>query len=94
MSTTTIRIDDNLKERIAAAADRAGKTAHAFIVEAVAQTVEQLEAEEEIHRIAGKRWSKVVATGKTVSWDDTKKYLAARGRGEKPMKPLAQKLGR
>jgi len=94
MSTTTIRIDDNLKDRVAAAADRAGKTAHAFIVDAIAQTVEQLEAEEEIHRIADKRWSKVLATGKTVSWDDTKGYLAARGRGEKPAKPQARKLGR
>ena len=93
MSTTTIRIDEDLKKRISAAADRAGKTAHAFIVDAIAQTVEQVEAEEELHRIADKRWSKVLATGKSVSWEGAKKYLVARGRGEKPEKPVARKLG-
>ena len=43
MSTTTIRIDDDLKVRVAAAAQRAGKTAHAFILDAISQTVEQVE---------------------------------------------------
>jgi predicted transcriptional regulator len=89
MSTTTIRLDDDLKERIAAAADLAGKTAHAFIVDAIARTVEQAEAQEELHRIAEKRWAKLLATG---SSDDAKKHLAARGRGEEPVKPPARKL--
>ena len=40
MSTTTIRLEDDLKARINAAAAQAGKTAHAFILEAIAQTVE------------------------------------------------------
>ena len=43
MSTTTIRLEDDLKARINAAAAQAGKTAHAFILEAIAQTVEQVE---------------------------------------------------
>ncbi len=94
MSTTTIRIDDDLKDRIAAAAGRAGKTAHAFIIDAIARTVEELEAEEELHRVADKRWSKLMATGKAVGWDDARKYLEARGRGEKPAKPAARKPGR
>ncbi|RSZ32807.1 DUF1778 domain-containing protein [Variovorax beijingensis] len=92
MSTTTIRLDDALKERIPAAADLAGRTAHAFIVDAIARTVEQVEAQEELHRIAEKRWAKLLATGSFVPWDDAKKYLAARGRGEEPVKPPARKL--
>ena len=39
MSTTTIRIEDDLKTRVAAAAEQMGKTAHAFILDALAQTV-------------------------------------------------------
>jgi predicted transcriptional regulator len=92
MPTTTIRLDDDLKERISAAADLAGKTAHAFIVDAIARTVDQVEAEEELHRIAEKRWAKLLVTGNSVPWDDAKKYLAARGRGERPVKPTARKL--
>ena len=49
MTTTTIRLDDDLKSRVAAAARREGKTAHAFILEAIAQTVEQAELDRPCH---------------------------------------------
>lgn len=94
MSTTTIRIEDDLKARVAAAAERAGKTAHAFIVEAIQQTVEQVELDEEFHRVADERWAKLLATGKTLPWDDAKAYLEARAQGDRPRKPAARKLGR
>jgi hypothetical protein len=42
-ATTTIRIDDELKARVAEAASRAGQTAHAFMLDAIAQTVVQAE---------------------------------------------------
>lgn len=93
-TTTTIRIEDELKARVAAAAERAGKTAHAFIVEAIAQTVEQAELDDDFHRVADERWAKVLATGKTVSWDEARAHLAARARGERSRKPTARKLGR
>ncbi len=35
MSTTTIRIEDELKARVAAVAERAGKTAHACMLDAI-----------------------------------------------------------
>ncbi len=66
MSTTTVRIEDDLKVRIAAAAQRVGKTAHAFILDAIAQTVEQVELDEEFQRVA----------------DDTVFVLAARSQRE------------
>ena len=91
MTTTTIRIENDLKARVAAA-ERAGKTAHAFIVDAIAQTVEQAELDDEFHRVASKRWAKVMATGKTVPWNDAKAYLEARTHGERPRKPVASKL--
>jgi predicted transcriptional regulator len=94
MSTTTIRIGDDLKARIAAAAERAGKSVHGFILDAIAQTVEQAELDAELHRIADERWAKVLATGRTVAWDDAKAYLEARARGERPRKPVARKLRR
>lgn len=94
MTTTTIRIDDDLKIRVAAAAERAGKTAHAFILEAIVRTVEQAESDDEFHQIADARWAGILATGKTVPWADARAYLEARGRGERPRKPVARKLGR
>ncbi len=88
--TTTIRIDDELKARVAAAAERAGKTAHAFILDAIARTVEQVELDEAFHRIADERWATILATGKTVPWDDAKAWLEARSRGERPRRPAAR----
>jgi uncharacterized protein (DUF1778 family) len=39
----SLRLDDTMKERITAAADQAGKSAYAFILDAIAQTVEQVD---------------------------------------------------
>ena len=90
MQTTTIRLDDTMKERIAAAADHAGKSAHAFILDAISQTVEQVELDCEFNDIADERWKGVLASGKTIAWEDAKAYLAAKSRGESPHKPLAR----
>lgn len=90
MSTTTIRLEDELKARVAAAAERTGKTAHAFMLDAIARTVEQVELDDDFHRIADERWARVLATGATVPWDSAKAYLEARSRGEQARKPVAR----
>lgn len=94
MSTTTIRIEDNLKARVAAAAQHMGKSAHAFIVDALAERVAQVELDAAFHALADERWANIRTTGKTVAWDDAKAYLAARAKGESPRKPAARKLAK
>ena len=42
MTTITIRLEDDLKARVATAAEREGKTAHAFILDAIAQNLNLL----------------------------------------------------
>lgn len=57
MVTTTIRIEDDMKARVAAAAERGEKTTHAFILNAIAETVTQAEQDEAFHRLAeGADW--------------------------------------
>lgn len=90
MSTTTIRIEDELKLRVASAAQRAGKSAHAFILDAIAQTVEQAELDEAFHRLADTRWSNVLATGETVPWNKAKAYLEAKALGKRAARPKAR----
>ena len=94
MSTTTIRLEDELKARVAAAAERAGKTTHAFILDAIADTVERAEHDDELHALAERRWASIVTTGKTVPWEGAKAYLEARTAGKRPLRPAARKLGR
>lgn len=92
MSTTTIRIDEELKSRVAVAAQRVGKTSHAFIVDAIARTVEQVEQDEAFERAADDRWASLLANGKSVAWPDAKAWLEARARGTRPRRPSARKL--
>jgi predicted transcriptional regulator len=92
MTTTTIRLEDDLQARVAAAAKREGKSAHAFILDAIAQTVEQAELEEELQRVAQVRWTKVLSTGKTVSWENAKGYLRAQAVDGRAHKPAARKV--
>ena len=91
MPTTTIRIEEELKARVAAAAERAGKTAHAFIVDAITKTVEQVELEDQFHRVADERWARILSTGSTVPWDEARTYVEARSRGERRRRPVARK---
>ena len=94
MSTTTIRVEDELKQRVNQAAERAGKTTHAFMVDAIAAKVAEDEEAAELERIADKRWSRLQETGETVAWSDAKAWIEARARGEKARKPVARKLVR
>ena len=94
MSTTTIRLEDDLKTRINAAAAQAGKTAHAFILEALAQTVEQVELDNSFHALADERWARIRATGQTVDWEEGKAYLSARAEGKHPHKPATRTPGK
>jgi predicted transcriptional regulator len=94
MSTTTIRIPDDLKARIAAAAERAGTTAHGFILQAITEKAEQEERRAHFHDVAERRYADIVAKGETVSWEEMRAYLEDRLVGGKRVRPVAKKMGR
>lgn len=91
MSTTTVRLDDSLKARVAVAAQRAGKTPHALIVDAIEATVQQAEIDADFERVADRRWARLMATGETVAWDDAKTWIEARAQGKAKAKPRAKR---
>jgi predicted transcriptional regulator len=90
-STTTIRLSDELKERIASAAARSGKTPHSFILEAIAEKAEQEEARAAFDSEADARFANIVASGKTVPWKDARAYLQQRLAGQQPQRPAPVK---
>ena len=91
MPTTTIRIPEDLKARVAAAAERAGTTAHGFILEAIAEKAEQAEHRADFHAVAGKRYANLVASGKTIPWEKMRSYLENRIAGKTSARPVAKK---
>ena len=90
MSTTTIRLPQDLKERVARAAKRAGTTAHSFILEAIAEKAEQEGRRAEFQHTAERRYAEIVATGKTVPWNEMRRYLERRLAGKKIARPKAR----
>ena len=94
MSTTTIRLSQELKERIARAAERAGTTAHGFILEAIAEKAEQEERRGEFQDTAEQRYATIVATGKTVPWNEMRRYLERRLASNKVARPKPRMLAR
>ena len=94
MSTTTIRLPQDLKERIARAAKRAGTTAHGFILAAIAEKAEEEERRGEFQDTAERRYAGIVASGKTVPWDEMRRYLEQRLAGDQAGKPKPRKLAR
>jgi len=92
MSTTTIRLPEELKARVAAAAKRAGTTAHSFILEAIAEKADQEERRAEFHEVAERRYAEIAASGKTIPWTEMRRYLEDRLTGKKPKRPVARKL--
>ena len=94
MSTTTIRLPKDLKARIAAAAGRAGKTSHSFILEAISEKADQEERRGDFNAVAEQRYAKIIASGKTIPWREMCSYLEDRLAGKTVTRPVARKPAR
>ena len=91
MSTTTIRLPHELKARIAIAAERAGKTTHSFILEAIAEKADSEELRGGFDAEAESRFAKIVSSGETIPWSEMRQYLSDRLAGKNVPSPVAKK---
>ena len=94
MSTTTIRLPDELKARVAAAAKRSGTTAHAFILEAIAEKAQADGLRADSAAEAEGRYEEIVSSGRTIPWQEMRAYMKARAAGRTARRPTARKLAR
>lgn len=94
MSTTTIRLPEELKVRLTAAAERAGSTPHAFILEAIAEKTARDERRADFAHEAEERYARIVASGETIPWQDMRRCLLAHVAGEPVPMPAPGKLAR
>lgn len=90
-ATTTIRLSDDLKGRIASAAERAGKTTHSFIIEAITEKADMEEQRASFDLAADARFSRIIDSGDTVGWGEVRSYLQQRVNGETPARPAIKK---
>ena len=94
MPTTTIRLPEDLKARVTTAAKRAGTSSHNFILEAISEKTAQQEQQGDFNQLADERYAKIVATGKTIPWNEMRGYLEDRLVGRAAPRPAARKLSR
>lgn len=94
MPTTTIRLPEQLRHRVSAAAQRAGMSAHAFILAAIAEKTAADEQRAGFEAEAEARHARIAASGETIPWDDMRRYLLQHVAGEAPALPSARKLPR
>jgi predicted transcriptional regulator len=94
MSTTTIRLPDALKARIAKAAEAAGTTSHNFILEAIAEKTDQAERRADFLAEADQRWAEFLETGESIPWEEMRRYLMGRIQGKDMPRPVARKLAK
>ena len=92
MSTTTIRIPEALKARVALAAERAGTSAHSFILEAITEKAARAERRADFFEVAENRYAELTDTGETIPWKTMRAYLETRVAGKAAARPLAKKL--
>lgn len=94
MSTTTIHLPDDLKERLDRAAKQAGTSAHAFILEAIAEKADQEELQADFNREADRRLAQWRELKDVIPWDEARLYLEAMAAGQTIDQPATKKQPR
>lgn len=92
MSTTSIRLTDELKARLTRAAEQEGTSAHNFILEAIAEKTDAVERRADFHAEAERRYAEFLKTGKSIPWEEARRYFKARIAGKHVKRPVARKL--
>ena len=93
MSTTTLRIDAPLRDRISRLANALNQTPHSFMVEALAQKADEAEWRLGLQQEAQQRDSAIQAGEPVAEWHEMKAYLRARlaGATAAKVKPASKK---
>jgi predicted transcriptional regulator len=94
MSTTTVRLPDDVKTRVAKLARQAGVSAHNYIVQAVEQQMLRDEARAAFVREARARLDDMDRDGDGVPWDDARTWLLAHAAGRPAPRRGARKAAR
>lgn len=77
MSTTTVRLPEDLKARLDRLAAADGKSTHAFMVDALARTADQRERQLVFDAEVQQRWEDFQGTGLHYTSEDMRAYAKA-----------------
>lgn len=87
MGTTTLKLPDELKERVASVVDGTGKSPHAFMVEAIEEQTRLAEQRKGFVAAALSGREQAMRSGKAYVFEDVKRYYTARLSGKAAKRP-------
>ena len=90
MSTTSLKLPDDLKKRAVSAARRLGQTPHAFMVDAIEKAASAAEARSKVIAEAASAKETMLKDGKGYEADAVRAYLRGRLTGKKILRPKAK----
>jgi predicted transcriptional regulator len=90
MSTTSLKLPDELKQRAVAAAQTRGVSPHAFMLQAIEQAATAAEQRNSFVAEAKSARAEMLKSGKGYAADEVHTYLKARAAGKKSAKPKAK----
>ena len=88
----SLRVPDDVKDRIGKLAATCDTTAHAFMLEAIREKVEAEEARASFYAEGVRRLAQLKKSGVGIPADEVFDYLSRRARGEHPRRPKPRKL--
>ena len=86
-TSTTLKLPEDLKERIAPIAEAAGKTPHAWMIEAIEHQADAAELRGAFHDEARSRLQAFEQTRKVYRAEDVRRYFTALANGRKVARP-------
>lgn len=93
-TTTSLKLSDELKEKISTLAQGVAQTPHAYMVEAIAEKVSRDEKRRAFLEAGKRSQVEVARTGVVYAQEDVMRYFRALAQGKKARKPRPGKLKR
>lgn len=86
-SSTTLKLPEELKARIATLAEAEGKTPHAYMVEALQEKADRAERRREYLAAGTAALREYERTGIAYAMEDVERYILGVAAGKKPPRP-------
>lgn len=90
MAATSLKLPDDLKQRLAQLAAKAGQTPHAFMIDALEREAQRGQLQAQFTADADQSEKQTLASGKAHSMNAAFDYLEARIAGKKVRAPQAK----
>jgi predicted transcriptional regulator len=86
-SPTTLKVPDELRARLAAQAEAEGKSAHAYMLEALKEKADRAERRQEYLASGSAALTEYERTGIAYAMEDVEQYILGMAAGKKPSRP-------